>query len=132
MKSIAILIATLLVVAGCTSTSRSQSSSATNAMGARDLAVSIAFVPNPPQKGLDKLTITVKDSAGNPVPGAAITLDTSMPAMSMAGPSPVVHDNGDGTYSANLNAQYATTWRFVVSAKSGEKEGKLQIGENLK
>ncbi len=130
MKSIAFLIATLLVVAGCTS--KSQSSSATTAMGASDLAVSIAFVPDPPQKGLDKLTITIKDSAGNPVAGAAVTLDTSMPTMSMAGPSPVAHDNGDGTYSANLNAQYATTWQFVVSAKSGDKTGRLQVREDVK
>ena len=130
MKSIAILIATLLAVAGCTS--RPQSSSATTAVGASDLVVSIVFVPDPPQKGLDKLTITIKDSADNPVSGAAVTLDTSMPAMSMAGPSPVAHDNGDGTYSANLNAQYATAWQFVVSAKSGDKAGRLQVSEDVK
>jgi hypothetical protein len=82
------------------------------------LTVSTAFDPAPPRQGPETITVTVKDAAGKPVKGAKVKIATSMPAMSMAGPTLTAQDNGDGTYAAQTNLNYATTWSFAVTASA--------------
>jgi nitrogen fixation protein FixH len=92
-------------------------------MNMSTLTVSTAFDPKPPHQGAETIIVTVKDAMGKPVKGAKVKIATNMPAMSMAGPKLTAQDNGDGTYSAQTNLNYATTWSFAVTASAGGKNG---------
>lgn len=126
MKAIAVLLAASLLIVGCASKDK-VSQSVASAMGPNDLAIATVFLPDPPTQGSETLSVTVSDAAGAPVKGASVTVTTAMPTMSMTGPSLVGHDNGDGTYSVKFDLNYATTWRFDVSAKSGSKNGTAHV-----
>lgn len=119
MKKIIALVAAGLLVAGCSPKDK-------------DIAIVTAFAPDPPQKGIETVTVTLKDGTGAAVEGATVKIGTTMPLMSMNGPSVSAHDNGDGTYSARLNLQYATSWNFAISAKEDGKIGISQVKEDVK
>lgn len=85
------------------------------------LTVSTAFSPTPPHQGPETITVTIKDAGGKPVKGAKVKIATNMPSMSMPGPKLTAQDNGDGTYSAQTNLNYATTWSFAVTASAQGK-----------
>lgn len=128
MKIVA-LVAAALLVAGCSSKDQERQ---TRSAAAGDLSITTAFAPEPPRKGIDILTVTLKDDTGAPVKGAIVKVDTTMPSMSMPGPSVTAHNNGDGTYSARLALQYATSWQFTVSAKAAGKTGTAHITADVK
>jgi hypothetical protein len=87
------------------------------------LLVSTAFDPKPPHQGPETITVTVKDAMGKLIKGAKVKIATNMPMMSMAGPTLTAQDNSDGTYSAQTNLNYATTWTFAVTASAQGKTG---------
>ncbi len=128
MKIVALVVAALLV-AGCSSKDQERQ---TRSTAAGDLSITTAFAPEPLRKGSDILTVTLKDGTGASVKGAIVKVDTSMPSMSMPGPSVTAHDNGDGTYSARLALQYATRWQFAVSAKASGKTRTANITADVK
>ena len=107
------------------------SADSTGGLKMSSFTVSTAFDPTPPHQGPQTITVTVKDPMGKPVKGAKVKIATNMPLMSMAGPKLTAQDNGDGTYSAQTNLNYATTWTFDVTAtaqgKSGTSTTKLEI-----
>jgi YtkA-like/Invasin, domain 3 len=106
-----------------------------DSMGGMDmsaLSVSTSFDPKPPHQGLETITVTVKDAMGKPVKGAKVKLATNMPMMSMAGPTLTAQDNGDGTYSAQTNLNFATTWTFAVTATALGKTGKATTKVDIK
>jgi nitrogen fixation protein FixH len=119
-----------LALAGCSS--KTDTSSTTTAQQAGDFVVSTTFSPDPPKQGTQTITIGLKDAAGSPVKGASVTIATNMPSMSMAGPTLTAADNGDGTYSAQTNLNYATPWTFDVRAKAGAKSGHVTIQADVK
>lgn len=131
MKRIIALVAAALLIAGCSSKDTSSQSSS-SAIRASDLAITTVFKPSPPKKGADMLTVTLKDSTGSAVKGATVKISTTMPAMSMSGPSVTARDNGDGTYTAHLTLQYATTWHFAVVAKASGKTGAAELTADVK
>ncbi len=96
------------------------------------LSVVLSFAPNPPVKGLDTLTVTVRDANGNPVVGAAVRIKTTMPMMSMSGPTFMPKDKGAGGYAVRGNLQYATTWVFEVTATANDATGTARITQNVK
>ena len=108
------------------------SSSSMMPTGNGGLSVSTMFDPNPPHKGPETIMVTVKDAAGKPVKGAKVKIVTNMPTMSMAGPTLTAQDNGDGTYSAQTNLNYATMWTFAVSASAKGKSGSAKAQANVK
>ncbi|MDQ6826437.1 MAG: FixH family protein [Candidatus Eremiobacteraeota bacterium] len=128
MKIVA-LVAAALLAASCSSKDKDGQ---TGSAGASNLRITTAFAPEPPRKGSDILTVTLKDGTGAPVKGAIVQVDTTMPSMSMPGPSVTAHNNGDGTYFARLALQYATSWQFTVSAKAAEKTGTARITADVK
>lgn len=132
MKKIIALLAAALLIAGCSSKDKQTQQSSSAANGPQDLAITTAFTPDPPQKGSDTLIVTLKDGSGATVKGAVVKVDTTMPSMSMSGPSVTAHDNGDGTYTARLSLQYATGWQFAISAKAAGKSGLSQITAEVK
>jgi multidrug efflux pump subunit AcrB len=74
-------------------------------------------------QGSETITVTVKDAMGKAIKGAKVKIATNMPMMSMAGPKLTAQDNSDGTYSAQANLNYATTWTFAVTATAQGKTG---------
>lgn len=131
MKRIIALIVAALLVGACSSKDK-QTHTSSPVAGQQDIAIATAFKPDPPQKGAEVLTATLKDRTGALVNGATVKVDTTMPSMSMSGPSVTAHDNGDGTYSARLGLQYATRWQFTISAKSSGKSGVAQVTADIK
>ena len=81
-----------------------------------DMSVNVTLSPDPPKKGAETLTVTVKDASGDPVRGANVSIATNMPSMSMPGPKLNATDNGDGTYTARAQLDYATRWTFDIAA----------------
>ena len=99
---------------------------------AAPLTVALSFAPNPPVKGLDALTVTVRDANGNPVTGAAVRIKTTMPMMSMSGPILTPLDKGAGTYTVRANLEYATTWVFDVTASGSGAAGTTRVTQSVK
>lgn len=119
-------------VASCSSKGDTTSTTTTNAHRAGDFTISTRFAPDPPRQGAETITIGLEDAAGNPVKGATVTIATNMPSMSMRGPTLTAADNGDGTYSAQTNLNYATTWTFDVRAKAGAHKGRTSVKADVK
>lgn len=131
MKKVVALVAAGLLIAGCSSKDKASQNSAAS-HGPRDIQITTAFTPDPPRKGADVLVVMLKDGTGVPVKGATVKVETSMPSMSMGGPTVVGKDNGDGTYTARLMLQYATSWQFAVSARAPGKSGISQLTADVK
>ncbi len=121
-----------LALAGCSSKTDTSTTTTATAHQAGDFTISTQFSPDPPKQGPETITIRLEDAAGNPVKGASVSIVTSMPSMSMAGPTLTAGDNGDGTYSAQTNLNYATPWTFDVRAKAGTKTGHAVVEADVK
>jgi nitrogen fixation protein FixH len=120
-----------LTLASCSS--KADSTSTTTAeQQAGDFTISTRFSPDPPKQGPETITIGLKDATGSPVKGATVTIVTTMPSMSMSGPTLTAADNNDGTYSAQTNLNYATPWTFDIRAKAGAKTGHVSVKADVK
>jgi nitrogen fixation protein FixH len=125
-----VLVATVSACASKTETS--SSTTATAAQTAGPFSVATLFSTDPPKQGPETITVTVKDASGDPVKGATVKIVTKMPAMSMAGPTLAATDNGDGTYAAQTNLDYATQWTFDISVSAGGKNGVAHVTQDVK
>ncbi|MDQ2680388.1 MAG: FixH family protein [Candidatus Eremiobacteraeota bacterium] len=130
MKGLASLTTIVVFLIGCSAAN--QSAIDGNTVVQNGLTVGAVFNPNPPAKGIDTLTVTVKDAAGSVVKGAVVKITSSMPSMSMGGPNMIASDNGDGTYTARLSLQYATDWTFAATVNSKGKTARLSLTESVK
>jgi Cu(I)/Ag(I) efflux system membrane fusion protein/cobalt-zinc-cadmium efflux system membrane fusion protein len=89
--------------------------------------------PNPPARGNNKLTVTVKESSGKPVSGAQVSVTfymAAMPAMGMAAmkaQSSLVEQRG-GTYAGTIDLQSGGTWQVTLSASKG---GEALVGKQF-
>ena len=83
----------------------------------KPLQLAASFSPNPPTRGIERMTILLTDASGRPVDGATVTVATNMPSMSMNGPSAVATAEGDGRYVATLKLAFATRWAFTIAAR---------------
>ncbi len=125
-----VLVAT---IAACTSKSETSSSTTTTqAQIAGPFSVATQFSPEPPKQGPETITVTVKDASGTAIKGATVKIVTKMPTMSMTGPTLAATDNGDGTYAAQMNLNYATQWTFDVSVSAGGKSGIAHVTQDVK
>ncbi len=123
----------VLALAACSSKGQTTSTtSAPTAQQAGDFTISTKFSPDPPKQGPETIIIGLKDASGNPVKGATVTIGTTMPSMSMSGPTLTAGDNGDGTYSAQTNLNYVTSWTFDVRVKAGAKTGRVSVKVDIK
>ncbi len=131
-RRLTVPIALIATLAACTSKSATSSSTTTQAKTAGDFSVSTQFSPDPPKQGAETITIAVKDASGNSVKGATVKIATNMPAMSMAGPTLTATDNGDGTYAAQTNLNYATQWTFDMTISASGKKGTAHLVQDVK
>ncbi len=97
-----------------------------------DLAITATFSPSPPRQGSEVIVVSLKDADGKAVRGATVSIATTMPNMSMRGPSATAKDNGDGTYVADMVLQYATSWTFVISAAIDGKSASAEVTQDVK
>ena len=96
------------------------------------LTVAAAFQPSPPKQGMETILVTVKDATGKPVRGASVTVGSNMPTMSMSGPTVKARDNGDGTYVAKTNINFATKWTFAIAAASKGRTAHTTLNADVK
>jgi ABC-type Fe3+-hydroxamate transport system substrate-binding protein len=123
----------VVTVAACASKSETSSSTtATQAQTVGPFSVAAQFSPDPPKQGPETITVAVKDASGDPVKGAAVKIVTKMPTMSMAGPTLVATDNGDGTYAAQTNLNYATQWTFDIAVSANGKRSVAHVTQDVK
>jgi nitrogen fixation protein FixH len=130
-----LLVSVVLVatVAACASkTETSSSTTAVQAKTAGPFSVATQFSPDPPKQGPETITVTVKDASGNPVKAATVKIVTKMPTMSMSGPTLTATGNGDGTYAAQTNLNYATQWTFDISVSATGKSGVAHVTQDVK
>src|SRR5216684_2744831 len=82
--------------------------------------------PNPPARGKNKLIVTLKDGNGKPLPGAQVSVTfymAGMPAMGMTAmkAQSALTDQGNGTYSGQIDLQSGGTWQVSIAAtKDGQ------------
>jgi nitrogen fixation protein FixH len=119
---IAIPVILAIVLSACSPKSDTAASTGVS-QAAGDFNVTTRFLPDPPQKGSETITFTIKDASGNPVKGATVSVATNMPTMSMAGPKLSANDTGDGTYAVQTNLNYATQWTFDIKIAAAGKTG---------
>lgn len=82
--------------------------------------------PNPAARGKNKVVVTLKDGTGKPVAGAQVSITfymAAMPSMGMAAMRAQANavDNGDSTYSAEIDLESGGTWQVTIAAA---REGK--------
>lgn len=128
-----LLLALIATLAACSTKSHSSSPMATaTAQHAGAFTVALQFSPAPPKQGPETITVSIKDANANPVKGAMVKIATKMPSMSMHGPTLTATDDGDGTYSAQTNLNYATQWTFDVAVSANGKNATAHITQDVK
>ena len=100
-----------LVACGGSENSNS-GSSASGAAGS--LQVSLTTDPSPAKPGPVSITVEVKDTQGQPVTGAQVTLSIRHVGMTHGGIDGQLLDQGSGKYQANGSFSMAGTWRAKV------------------
>lgn len=96
------------------------------------LAMDAAFNPTPPRQGNETITVTLQDVHHKPISNADVTIATSMPTMSMGGPTIKATPSRAGVYVAKLNLNFATQWNFEVSATAGHQSIRRSYTQNVK
>jgi hypothetical protein len=119
-------------LAACSAKSDTTSSATVTSQHAGDFSVVTQFTPDPPKQGPETITVIVKDAGGNMVKGATVRISSTMPAMSMTGPTLNATDNGDGTYAAQTNLNYATQWVFDIRIAAAGKTGTAHVTQDVK
>ena len=81
----------------------------------------LTTVPSPPQKGRNTFRVNLKDTRGNPIAGAQVTVTfymPAMPAMGMAAMKTVVaaSNKGDGMYEGTGSLGAVGTWQVTITA----------------
>jgi Cu(I)/Ag(I) efflux system membrane fusion protein/cobalt-zinc-cadmium efflux system membrane fusion protein len=86
--------------------------------------ITISTEPSPLARGKNKLRLTLKDAAGQPVSGAQLAVTfylAAMPAMGMAAlrAQASATDQGNGIYLGNIDLQSGGTWQMTIVATKG-------------
>lgn len=108
-----IFLAIVLAVIGFKVFSSSPSST-TSASGG-DYQLTLATTPNPPTGGKNVLTVSVVDSAGKAVDGAAVIMDINMTTMNMGSQSGTATPQGNGAYALNASFSMLGPWKIATT-----------------
>jgi hypothetical protein len=118
MKTIAVMLAVLLLVAGVAFAKEYEVSKK-----AGDLNVVIKIDKNPPVAGENNVAITVTDGSGKAITDAKVGLSYSMPAMAGMPPMNYKADaqpDGKG-YKTKVNYSMAGPWNNEIKITHGDK-----------
>jgi multidrug efflux pump subunit AcrA (membrane-fusion protein) len=97
------------------------------------VTVDLTTDPNPPTRGKNKVTVTLKEGTGKPLAGAQVAVTfymAAMPSMGMAAMKAQSNltDEGNGSYAGTIELQSGGTWQVTVSAT---KDGQAIAGKQL-
>jgi len=120
----ALLFAAMLPLVGCGEKPATADDAAPGAVlpagaAADGLVVTFGTEPNPPEKGDNRILVTVRRSDGSPVTAGTVTAVFSMPAMpsmnmpAMRRDTPLRHE-GEGRYRGTGQLSMAGTWNVAV------------------
>jgi multidrug efflux pump subunit AcrA (membrane-fusion protein) len=91
---------------------------------AGDWTLGAALEPDPPQQKGNRMRVEIRDAAGEPVAGAAVSITWDMPAM---GSMPEMKGSfdakpaGAGLYQGSFDLPMAGSWTMIVAAKAGAR-----------
>ena len=85
--------------------------------------------PSPPHKGKNGVEVKLTSGDGKPLLGANVTVRFHMPGMPEMGMAEMnamaqLKDQGNGTYTGDLELGSGGTWQVTISA---EQDGKLVL-----
>ena len=101
-----LLLTLLTLVAGCRRSGHDLS----------DIGVSLVVNPNPPQVGEALVTLTLSDSAGQPITGAKVEFEGNMSHAGMAPTLAQPSEVAPGRYEAPLEFNMAGDWFILIRA----------------
>jgi hypothetical protein len=108
---LSLLISALFSLAGC-----SQPTIETMSQTHGGLTVELSFDPNPPAMMTSvEMTLVLKDSSGQPVDGAQVFYDLTMPAMKMPPNQPQAVGQGNGSYQTEATFTMGGQWQADVT-----------------
>jgi YtkA-like len=99
----------------------------------QQLSAELTTNPSPPHKGRNGVQVKVTSADGKPIPGAKVTVQfhmLGMPEMGMAemNVTAPLSDQGNGTYTGELELGSGGTWQVTISAEQG---GKLVLTKRM-
>lgn len=129
----AVAVLATLLAAGCASTAQAGAPAAGartcdqhKSAGADTIAIKTGACPAP-AGSTTKVMITVSDSTGHPVTGAAVTLRSLMPSMGMSSDKITAFPDGSG-YQASVLLGMSGTWELAVTvAAPGTRPATVQF-----
>jgi hypothetical protein len=88
-----------------------------------DYTVALLVTPYPPEpRSRSEFLITVTDKAGDPVSGAQVQLDMTMPAMPMPPNRPEAVEKAPGQYATPVTFTMAGEWQALITVKTPQGE----------
>lgn len=81
------------------------------------VVVGLETSASPPLNTSQELIVTLFDEQGQPIDGAGVYLDLTMPAMPMGTNRPVAEPLGEGRYRARTAYTMAGDWEIIVVAE---------------
>ena len=107
LPGFALIAVAMVVLAACSGASASFTKN--------EPTITVTTNPNPPMMGDIEIVIEVKDAAGKPVDGAAVSVVASMSGMPMGDPlRGQATDQGNGRYSIKAPMSMSGTWDVTV------------------
>ena len=99
-----------------------------------DLTVSVTIDKNPPVTGDNKMTVTIKDTAGKPVTDASVAIDYGMPAMPGMGAMSYKAKTAakGGKNITTLNFSMAGPWYINIKITRGGKTQTVKLNVDIK
>lgn len=96
------------------------------------LVISLAVAPSRPARHEGTtFEITVRDATGNPVAGARVSLDLTMPGMAMAEHRPTVLERGAGGYVAvgtfSMGGEWLATVEVLQDGRRVRAEFRIRV-----
>lgn len=86
------------------------------------LTITLEATANPKLNAAEQLTVTLADAQGQPVDGADVYVDLTMPAMPMGTNRPIAEPAGQGGYRASTAYTMTGEWEVTVVASVAGKE----------
>lgn len=114
-RSLLLLLAALLALTACAAQPPAPTRQEQTIDG---LTIGLEAPTTPKLNAAQDLVVTLADAQGQPVDGASVYLDLTMPAMPMGTNAPIAQPLGQGRYSAaNVVMNMTGDWEITVVAE---------------
>jgi nitrogen fixation protein FixH len=113
--ALALLVATLAACGAAPATARQEQT-------VDGLTIGLEATESPQLNASERLVVTLADAQGQPVDGADVYVDMTMPTMPMGTNRPVAEGQGQGRYVASSAYTMTGEWELIVVAQVAGKE----------